>query len=320
MSISVACLGCSAKLNAPDSAAGKKVKCPKPGCGTVMLVPALLQPQFEVVEDDPPPKPKPKFIPAVVAEDDEDDRPRKKSRRDDDDDDDDDDRPRSKRRRDDDDDDDRPRKKKKKKQQGMGAGLIVAIALGGILVLGGVGYGVYALVSKKSDSAGGGGGGGSGGGPKAAVPTGWVEYRSDKDKFRAYFPSLPQEVSAGGAPGAKGMNMYIVEPRGQQVVAMVIVIQLNPGTSQQQRDALAAKFNQGAAKGGARMGAATDTTWMGLPAKQSVVTEGGGRGGGVMRFASTDATIYIALIGTESGGRLSADLENGFFDNFELIK
>src|SRR5262245_64848660 len=100
MPILVTCPGCSAKLNAPDSAAGKKVKCPKPNCGTVIPVPAALpqQPAFEVVEEAPPappPRPKPKLVAAVEVEEDE--PPRKKSRRDDGD----DDRPKSKRRRDD---------------------------------------------------------------------------------------------------------------------------------------------------------------------------------------------------------------------------
>ena len=49
MSIGIACPGCSAKLNAPDSAAGKKIKCPK--CQTVCAVPAPAAPAFEVVED-----------------------------------------------------------------------------------------------------------------------------------------------------------------------------------------------------------------------------------------------------------------------------
>ena len=40
MSIAVVCPNCSAKLNAPDGAAGKKVKCPK--CQTAMLVPEAL--------------------------------------------------------------------------------------------------------------------------------------------------------------------------------------------------------------------------------------------------------------------------------------
>ena len=53
MSISVVCSGCNAKLNAPDGAAGKKVKCPK--CQNPIAIPAAkaAEPDFDVVEDDP---------------------------------------------------------------------------------------------------------------------------------------------------------------------------------------------------------------------------------------------------------------------------
>lgn len=104
MPVAVICGSCDAKLNAPDAAAGKTVKCPK--CGVMLVIP-FPEPDtdFEVIEDDQPAKPrpatkapppaKPKSKPVVddddeaqpapkkklrpaVAEDDEDDRPAKK--------------------------------------------------------------------------------------------------------------------------------------------------------------------------------------------------------------------------------------------------
>ena len=57
MSIAVVCSKCSAKLNAPDGAAGKKVKCPK--CQAPIVVPDALPSQFEVVEDEPAPTKQP---------------------------------------------------------------------------------------------------------------------------------------------------------------------------------------------------------------------------------------------------------------------
>jgi hypothetical protein len=54
MPILVPCPNCSAKLNAPDAAAGKRVKCPK--CTRVINVPAAVV-EYEVVDDDPPPTP-----------------------------------------------------------------------------------------------------------------------------------------------------------------------------------------------------------------------------------------------------------------------
>ena len=52
MPILVVCPACGARLNAPDSAAGKHVRCPKAGCGTLVPVPTLL-PAEEVVEAVP---------------------------------------------------------------------------------------------------------------------------------------------------------------------------------------------------------------------------------------------------------------------------
>jgi hypothetical protein len=109
MSISVVCPKCSAKLTAPDSAAGKKVKCPK--CQTTTPVPRLLpeEPAFEVVDEPqpaepPPPKPsvKAKAKEDVFLADDrrEDEKPKKPV----------------KPSKSNDDDDEKPKKKKKKKK------------------------------------------------------------------------------------------------------------------------------------------------------------------------------------------------------------
>ena len=105
MSIAVVCSKCSAKLSAPDSAAGKRVKCPK--CQNAIAVPQALpaEPEFEVVEDEPQPAKKPATKPkvkAVVELDDEDEAPRTKRRVNDDDED--DDQPKKKKRRNRDDD------------------------------------------------------------------------------------------------------------------------------------------------------------------------------------------------------------------------
>jgi len=61
MSIRIVCASCSATLSAPDTAAGKVIRCPK--CGASVNLPKL--------KASPPP----------AAPDDEDERPRKKSRK-----------------------------------------------------------------------------------------------------------------------------------------------------------------------------------------------------------------------------------------------
>jgi hypothetical protein len=137
MPIAVSCPGCSARLNAPDAAAGKRVKCPK--CQGPIVVPAAVatNPGFEVVEDEPSPPPKESApapaknarVTAAADRDEEDDRPtRKRAKADDEDDrdepaapkrakaDQDDRRPTKKRAEADDEDDgadDRPRAKKR---------------------------------------------------------------------------------------------------------------------------------------------------------------------------------------------------------------
>jgi hypothetical protein len=334
MPILVACPGCSTKLNAPDAAAGKRVKCPKPQCGMIVPVPApaAADPGFEVVEDEPaapPPKPKTKPLIAAVEVDDDDDRPRKRRRaevddddrprgrrRDDDDDDDDDDRPRKRRRAEDDDDydDDRPRRKKRKKS-GMGAGAIVAIVLGGIVLLGGVGYGIYALV----------------GGGKAAVPKGWVEYTSDSDKFKGYFPTKPANprtlpVGLGGMSEVESVTMHMAEPKGEgALIAGVIVVKFKSGISPADRDkamdTFRSKFSE---KENSRISKPRSVRWGGKKAEEISIDEAGAnanskKGGGVMRYFITDTHAYFGIIGTDHAGPPKQEDVDGFFDNFEFL-
>src|SRR3954469_3996928 len=61
MPIVVSCPGCPTKLSAPDTAAGKQVRCPK--CGAAAPVPDLI-PSEQIVDATPAPKAKPK--PAAV--------------------------------------------------------------------------------------------------------------------------------------------------------------------------------------------------------------------------------------------------------------
>ncbi len=312
MPIIVNCPSCSTKLSAPDSAAGKHVRCPKLGCGTIAEVPSFfLAEEVAVVEAAPVSKPRPKRV-----DDDEDDRPRKKSRRDEDDE---DDRPagKRKRRRDEDDDDDeydldQPRKRKRKKK-GMGAGVIVAIVFGSLLALGGIGYGVYALVS----------------GSKTSVPKGWVEYKSESDKFRAYFPEKPESQTIpagfGGDPSAESVSLHALDPtKGERKIVVVIVVKFKSGTTETERDKSMKKFRENFSdKRDSIISAPRSVRWAGHRAEEITIEEKGSgskKGGGVMRYFMTDTRAYIAIIGSETSGRMRRDEEDGFFDNFELLK
>ena len=140
MPILVVCSNCAAKLTAPDSAAGKKVKCAK--CKTVCTVPPLA---FEVMEDEPEPEPQPvpRTTPATAVaasarvdnDDEADDPPRKKKQAPQDD-----ARRSRKRNR----TDERPRK-----QQGRSQGMLLAGIVGGLLYIGVVVYSTYSFSNRN---------------------------------------------------------------------------------------------------------------------------------------------------------------------------
>lgn len=180
MPIPVACPGCAVRLNAPDAAAGKRVKCPK--CQTPISVPAPEpDPQFEVVDEEPAPKPKPTPKPtakakAVAQVDDEEDelkpkktaakavvepeededepKPKKKAKAVAKDEEDEDEKPRKKKRRDEDDDDEDDRPRKKKKKGGAGGTSLARNVIGGVLLVILVcvaGFVFYDKLGKKDD-------------------------------------------------------------------------------------------------------------------------------------------------------------------------
>lgn len=210
MPISVLCPSCDAPVNAPDSAAGKRAKCPK--CQELMILPGGAEPEADEALAS-------KRKPRVEVEDEE-DRPRKPSRRRDDDDEEDDEPPKRKssrrvvaeddgdderptrksRRRDDDEDDDdeRPRRKgKSKKKAGPPMGAMIGVGVVLLLLIAG---GLYFAFS------GGGGSGGGGGGAKVN----WVAFNDPEGAFAASFPesapipetleSLSQRLGNGQMP------------------------------------------------------------------------------------------------------------------------
>jgi LSD1 subclass zinc finger protein len=149
VSIAVVCSKCAAKLNAPDGAAGKNVKCPK--CQTAMFVPIPLpeEPGFEEVDEPAPAKkPAPKSAAkakvkarAIVDDDEEDEKPRKK---------------RVQAETEDDDEEDRPRKKRRKKQEDdeEGNSRMTRNIIGGVvllILLGVAGWVFYDKFGKKKD-------------------------------------------------------------------------------------------------------------------------------------------------------------------------
>lgn len=232
MPIAVVCT-CGARLQAPDAAAGKRVKCPK--CQNPLAVPAPAM-DYEVVEDEPAPapvavakaRPKPQLVeddeeaprpakkkPRVVDEEDE--KPRKKSKSVEVDeaveDDEEDEKPKkkSRRARDDEDEDEKPAKKSqrsrdddkededdapKKKGKGKKSALPLLLGLlGGLVALGGGAFAVYWFVIRPPDTA-----------ASSSTPTTYPPKNSRPVPEQAGPPTTPQNQ-----PGGAG-NWIAYEP------------------------------------------------------------------------------------------------------------
>lgn len=326
MPIIVLCPTCGAKLSAPDTAVGKKVRCPKEGCGTAVPVTASATPAAKVVERKPAPKSiddedgdeKPK-IRAEAADDEEEVRPKYKFRRDESDDDE-DDRPKSKRKRDeddedapktrrrrqydDDDDDDfdeRPRRKRRKKSGsgGGGVGKALLLALGGILglaALGGAGFAVYALVGTL----------------------GWVEYKSDQCGFKAMFPTTPKEQNMNG--------VRTFEAKAPGLTGEVFVLDLDVRVPANIRKIEGENaFRKVMRTGGIKELSKKDATLAGQPATEFLMELPAGLGGesimrqSVARVLVTENRIYIAVL-TSAGSPPRQSRQDRFFNSFTLLK
>jgi hypothetical protein len=306
MPIIVACPRCATKLSAPDDAAGRQVRCPRPNCGAVAQVPVFLAAEEVAVVDAVAVPPRP-----VRAVEDEDDPPRRK------------------RRRDDVDADERPRRRAKRRARSGGATAalgVVAAILGVLVALGGIGYGIYALVSKegdtaKKDTSGGDTGGGlntGGSGVKAPVPTGWVLHTSTNGKFKAYFPKSPSDTTTSS--NGLSVNMVMTGGPRERLAVIVVGIPIPPQAAGVNRDQLAEYMRQGIMQkqGKARVVSQRSVTWSGRPALEMTLESSNKKALVVMRQLVTDTGMYFAFFACSTGP--SPDEENGFFDNFELLK
>jgi hypothetical protein len=344
MPILVVCPKCETKLSAPDSGAGKHVRCPKFGCGTLVPVPAFVPAEpVEVVDAEEVPR-KPKPVMATAADDEA--SPRRKRR----DEDDDDDRPRNKRREDDnrsrkrqrsedddDDDYDRPRRRQRKRA-GMGAGVLAAIVLGSLLLLGGIGYGVYALLGGALA-------------PKSAPPAGWKEYTYKDDNFKAYFPKEPQLLGTmqfgrgnnpfggagkpvgggnlfggggnpfGGMPAnideymPEAVSTYLAgDMFGDHVSINVQVMRYPSKVPSQVRDGFGADMPREARNMAKDLGVEIKSVrWLGERATEMTMPNG------VTRCTVVGKAVYIATISGAGGKRAKPEEEAGFFDNFQVL-
>jgi hypothetical protein len=328
-------------MNVPDAATGKRVKCPK--CQTVIAVPAAEPDVVEVGDDEPTPPPrksvaaaKPPTRPAPARRDDDDDdedRPRpakaavRKSRpaRDEDDED------------DYDDDEPRPRRGKKGggKKKGMSGLTIGLIAAGALVVLGGVGYGVYALAFKEKDkTVDKGSGDGSGTDGKAKVPDGWKKVDGSAAGFTAYLPGDAKEMSdlRGKMPLAmtgieqqQVTKLFMGQSPDKTVVGMAMGATFGQDMPPAVRNTMSTMtfdmMTSGMAKGSnkPKVLETTEVPWLGVKAKQTVLEVGQANDTGqmVVRMAVNEWGIYVGIIGMQ-GGRPKPEYEKALFDNFEV--
>jgi hypothetical protein len=349
MSIAVVCSHCSAKLNAPDSAAGKKVKCPK--CQSVIAVPEALAPEFEVVEDEPQAPKKPKAVVKAAVELDDDEPPRKKRRARDEDD-------------DDQDDDDRPRKKKKKPAEGnsmMVRNIVGGVALIALLVVAGF---VFADRFKKKDESGGGGSGGSDdttpANPRIAGPA---------PKLQPFAPAGgggPGPGAGGGRPnpggnagagksiGTPGQPVTFIAPKGFKITfpgpystenlpqrvkdkigsPILVHIAVDPSTGQafiagsvdisskttaaDKKSVYENVIKAALEEDGNAPLISRKTVMVDGRAWEEIVGKEGKAGTSINRLLQTDSHIYVIAVASRTGTP-PADAVKKFFDSFELM-
>jgi hypothetical protein len=348
MPVPVVCPNCSAKLNAPDSAAGKKVKCPK--CQGVITVPAPLpvQPAFEVVDDPEPPKKKPlaKVKADVVVDDDE--QPRKKRRVADDE----------------GDEDDRPRKKKKKQREGDNSAMIRNIVGVAVLVplLGVAAYIFYDRYKDKKDedkpsgdspSAKSGGTGGPptkmmplpggpaavGGNPAGNTPVvpggrkqpqaigtpGQPATLTSPSGFKVTFPGQYASTENDVPPPLKEaiglpIRLYATTDHSVGWECVAASVDLPAGaTEAQKKEAYDKVVKTIVEEGGKKVEVLSRQTVMAGGREWEEFTVRGEKSDGIVRLLQTDSHIYLLLVAHDKG-KLPTEGVKKFFDSFELTK
>ena len=335
MPISVLCPSCNSKLNAPDSAAGKRVKCPK--CQVLMELPAA-EPDYEELDDEPAPppimaksKPKPAGKPVTEEEDDDEQPVRRKPHRrraesdDEENDDEENERPskrRASRRERDEEEDERPRKKSRKKAKPK-SNLPLILGIGvGVLVLAGVGFGVFMLLnnggesgprpqSQQNNSQ-------PGGGQQRSESANWPQV--DNADFTAKMVAQPQERTAreGDGPSAVTSRIYIAAgPQGDRVHLVKVYVlpqQLADEVNSQNSLVGVDKFLNETGKGTGVVTLNAETQVGGVKARAFTSSERGKQLYG--RILAANGKIFILLAGGDNMTDDSPHMQE-FFNSFK---
>jgi hypothetical protein len=235
------------------------------------------------------------------------------------------------------DDEDGGKKKSRTKRAAKAGGPPVVLVLS---IAGLIGLGIVCAVGYAAHSMIGGTDGTTGGGPRAAVPSGWKEFKPAGGEFKAYFPTSPKEEDHL-VPGSK---LYEAVDAGTGLEFTIATLPLPPEATPAQRkeaiDGLSAFAASSLEKG--KEVSRKDVTWSGQSATEVVIegsgplaakepppaTKGGKKGpapksGGrphiVLRFLFVGGKAFVGSIETKDG-RPKPEIENGFFDSFEVLK
>jgi hypothetical protein len=317
MPFTIACPNCDARLQAPDTVEGKRVKCKK--CGEAFVA----RPADE--EDD-----RPAGKARRRAEDDEDDRPRRASkaaRRVEEDDYDDEDRPR-RRRRDDEDDEQSPRSRRKGKKKAAGPPVLLFVLLGvGALVLLGGGVGAYLYFSdeKMPDNpvAKGGPGANAPGGPgpaPAGLTAGWVEHNDAAGRYRVRFPTVPQSQTVTQQTPNGPVNVSLHLSGGPSEVFVSGSQPVPPEHRMGLSDDQVLDLGMEMAKMHGKGAAVRDTqsiTYQGFAGRQLLMSAPGKKGSLIMRLILTKDRLIFLMAGGDSASA-DAPRVKAFFESLKI--
>jgi hypothetical protein len=194
------------------------------------------------------------------------------------------------------------------------------VVFGVLILLGVVGYGIYAIANRNTLS-------GSDyvwKGPRTPPPPGWQQYTFAQDHFKAYLPVEPNVFRGMQPPGSPFLadrssdfstyfssgSHYLCGASHTSIIG-IKVYQLKPGVR------LKGRWDTDMPPDGPLpmdMGDFRAITWFGTKAYQlSSKRE-------ASRYVLTDVGFFAVSITSRNGTRTTPEEENGFFDNFELVK
>ncbi len=228
-----------------------------------------------------------------------------------------------------------PRRKRKKTESGVSAGLIAAIILGGILLVVVLGFGTYLLVdmgssvAKESKESKGNTESTETTISKVKPPDGWKEFTYSPEGFKAYFPNEPLIERGGSAdigrfhfPGiddatakrtVESMSSFSTGTNVDPLKIVILICRYKPGGAARERVESDIRQNcrQSAAKRNTVM---KPIRWLGQQAEEVSAADM------VMRVAFTEMRAYVVLMRGKIPNRAPPAVEQGFFDNMELLK